>query len=169
MWFLLAACCAALNVFVVPHSHIDTGWLLTVDEYYTQHASYIISNMLTLLQENPLRKFVWSESVYLQRFLEENPDKISVMKQLIAENRIGIAGGGWVMSDDVLVDFESYTRQMEAGHTFYREVLGVTDIKVGWQLDPFGHSSLTGAIFENLGFDYLVFNRIDEDFRVISN
>ena len=105
----------------------------------------------------------------MQRFLREHPEKIAVVKQYIAEGRIGIAGGGWVMSDDVLVDFESYTRQMEAGHTFYREVLGVTDINVGWQLDPFGHSSVTQAVFEKLGFEYLVLNRIDEDFRVFSN
>ena len=166
MWLLLALGCAAVNVFVVPHSHIDTGWLITVDEYYTQYASDIIPNMLTLLSEDPLRKFVWSEAVYLQRYLEENPDKIPILKQYIAEGRIGIVGGGWVMNDEALVDFESYTRQMEAGHNFYREVLGVTDINIGWQIDPFGHTSVSQAIFEELGFDYAVLARIDNDFRV---
>ena len=167
MWLLLALGCAAVNVFVVPHSHIDTGWVWTIDQYYTQHASYIISNMFTLLSEDPLRKFVWSESVFIQRYLTENPQKIPIMKQYIAEGRIGIAGGGWEMSDEALVDFEGHARQMEAGHNFYREVLGVTDIKIGWQLDPFGHTSVTQAIFEDLGFDFAVINRIDEDFRVL--
>ncbi len=49
-----------LQVFLVPHSHIDQGWLRTVDEYrgdvYT-----ILSSVVRALQQNNDRKFVWGD------------------------------------------------------------------------------------------------------------
>jgi alpha-mannosidase II len=38
-----------LRVFVMPHSHVDAGWLLTFDEYYTQQTRGIMSVILLLL------------------------------------------------------------------------------------------------------------------------
>ena len=129
----------------------------------------ILKNIIILLEEKPSLKFVWSEAIYMQRFLVQYPENIPKLKVFIAEGRLEIVGGGWIMNDEALVDFEGLTRQMLAGHRFFNEVLGVSRIPVAWQIDPFGHSSLTPAIFEQMGFDYMVMNRIDEDFRVISN
>ena len=72
------------------------------------------------------------------------------------------------MNDEALTDFEGVTRQMVAGHRFFNATLGVDTIKVAWQLDPFGHSSLTPALFERMGFEYLVMSRISADTRVLS-
>lgn len=33
--------------------------------------------------------------------------------------------------------------------------------KVGWQIDPFGHSNEMATIFAELGFDGLFFTRLD--------
>ena len=70
------------------------------------------------------------------------------------------------MNDEALVDFESLTRQMVAGHRFFKNVLGVTNITTAWQLDPFGYSSLTPALFEKMGFKYLVISRVHRDYKV---
>ena len=164
--FLVFIECCSLNIFMVPHSHIDTGWLKTVDNYYNDSALNILQNMLQLFEEFPDFKFVWSEAVFLQRFLSEFPESIPRLKQLIAEGRLEIVGGGWVMNDEALVDFEVVTRQMVAGHRFFKNVLGVTNITTAWQLDPFGHSSLTPALFEKMGFKYLVISRIHRDYKV---
>ena len=71
------------------------------------------------------------------------------------------------MNDEALVDFEGVVRQMLAGHRFFRDTLGVEYIKVAWQIDPFGHSSLTPALFEKMGFEYMVMARIHGGYRVI--
>ena len=71
------------------------------------------------------------------------------------------------MADEALVCFEEVTRQTLAGHRFFKNVLGVEKISVAWQLDPFGHSSLTPAIFEKMGFEHMVMSRIHEDFKVV--
>ena len=164
--FLVFIECCSLNIFMVPHSHIDTGWLKTVDNYYNDSALNILQNMLQLFEEFPDFKFVWSEAVFLQRFLSDFPENIPRLKQLIAEGRLEIVGGGWVMNDEALVDFESLTRQMVAGHRFFKNVLGVTNITTAWQLDPFGYSSLTPALFEKMGFKYLVISRVHRDYKV---
>jgi hypothetical protein len=51
----------SLELFVVPHSHCDPGWLEPVDYYYNEHVKFILANIITLLQEKPDRRFVWSE------------------------------------------------------------------------------------------------------------
>ena len=38
-----------LNVHLVPHTHDDTGWLLTVDEYYYQKVQYILDTVVQQL------------------------------------------------------------------------------------------------------------------------
>ena len=50
--------------------------------------------------------------------------------------------------------------QTTLGHTFLKKELGVVP-KVGWQLDPFGHSSTQGSLLTSgVGFDALYFGRI---------
>ena len=168
MWyaFIILVACSSLNVFLVPHTHIDAGWIDTPDHYYSIYASPILNNIIRLLDEFPRCKFVWSEAVFLHRFLSEFPASIPKLKQFIAEGRLEIVGGGWVMNDEALVDFEGVTRQIIAGHRFFKEALGVENITVAWQLDSFGHSSLTPALFEKMGFKYLVMSRIHGEYKV---
>lgn len=33
--------------------------------------------------------------------------------------------------------------------------------KIGWQIDPFGHSNEMATIFAQLGYDALMFSRLD--------
>lgn len=33
--------------------------------------------------------------------------------------------------------------------------------KIGWQIDPFGHSNEMATIFSQLGYDALIFSRLD--------
>lgn len=63
LWkFLLLALTDGLKeVYVVPHSHCDPGWIETLDYYYSTKVEDILDNIFVLLEENPERKFVWSE------------------------------------------------------------------------------------------------------------
>ena len=40
-----------LRVFVVPHSHIDPGWLKTVGEYYEEDVKGILETVVTTLSK----------------------------------------------------------------------------------------------------------------------
>ena len=71
-----------INVHLVPHSHDDTGWLKTVDQYYYGSANniqdagvgYIIDTVVTELSKNPERKFVFVEIAFFAMWWEEASD-----------------------------------------------------------------------------------------------
>lgn len=166
IFFMLLQVMAKIKVFVVLHSHNDVGWLETADDYYETQTQYIFNTMLDLLQEDPSLKFSWAEIYFLSRYLSDYPDKKPIIQRLISEKRLEIVGGGWTQNDEALPDYELVLRQMETGFQYLRTELNVTQIKTGWQLDPFGHSSLTAALWEKMGFESLVISRVEMSHRV---
>lgn len=155
----------SVNVYIVPHSHNDAGWLETVDFYYSANCNKTLNNMFTLLSEHDSVKFCWSEVVFLQMWLKEHPEKKPLMEEFIRSGRFEIIGGGWVQNDEALMDFELLIRQMRSGLDYLSETLSVENVKIAWQLDTFGHSSLNAAVWERMGFNTLVFARIDEIYK----
>lgn len=111
-----------LRVFVIPHSHIDEGWLRTVEEYRGE-ANQIMQSVYDALRSNPNRKFTWSEVTYFKQCLkfskilsnftksisnsinpgfEQQPlEKQNIIKYLIQQKRFEIVNGGWISNDEV--------------------------------------------------------------------
>ena len=42
-----------IEVFIVPHTHDDVGWLQSIDEYYIKQVRYILDSVIDNLLENP--------------------------------------------------------------------------------------------------------------------
>ena len=40
-----------LNVWLIPHSHNDPGWLQTVDQYFNSQTRSIITNVVNMLSQ----------------------------------------------------------------------------------------------------------------------
>ena len=158
--FLLSGLVISLNVFIIPHSHNDLGWVETAEDCYLTKVRFQLDNMLTMLSSSLTYKFSFSEMYYLSRYIKDFPEQIPVIKNFISQGRLEIVGGGWAQNDEGLVDFEIALRNIEAGFEFLHRKLGVNRVRVGWQIDPFGHSSLTAALWEKLGYEMLVIWRI---------
>ena len=47
------------------------------------------------------------------------------------------------------------------GHAFLQEEFGIKP-KIAWQLDPFGHSAAHAELLSELGFETMVFARMNE-------
>ena len=56
------------NIHLIPHSHMDPGWVYTVDEYYSLNISRSFNNMLKCLSENKNRTFVICEIIYFLKW-----------------------------------------------------------------------------------------------------
>jgi alpha-mannosidase len=159
-----------LNVHIVPHSHDDVGWLKTVDQYYfgynmsIQHASVhdIIDSVIASLQENPKRTFTYVEQKFFSMWWERQNDAMrDSVRFLVANNQLNFVNGGWCMHDEASTHYMGMIDQTTLGHTFLKNELGVIP-RVGWQLDPFGHSSTQASLMTSrMGFDALYFGRID--------
>ena len=64
---------------MVPHSHDDTGWKKTVDQYYYGSNNtiqgggiqYTLDTVVTELMKNPERKFVFVEIAFFAKWWAE--------------------------------------------------------------------------------------------------
>ena len=58
-----------LEIHVVPHSHCDAGYKKTFDGYLGAEVSSILSSVTQALDADQKRKFIWSESSFLEGWL----------------------------------------------------------------------------------------------------
>lgn len=158
------------NVHVTCHTHDDVGWLKTVDQYFygannsIQHAGvqFILDSVIDALVANPYRKFVYVEQAFFQRWWrEQNSAMRTTVKNLVSTGQLEFINGGWCMHDEAAVHYIDMIDQTALGHKFLIDEFGVVP-RVGWQIDPFGHSSTQAALLSaEVGFDALMFGRID--------
>jgi lysosomal alpha-mannosidase len=64
------------------------------------------------------------------------------------------------MNDEACPYYTQIIDNMMIGHKFLKEELGIT-AKIGWHIDPFGHSSANAALFADMGFDAFFYSRLD--------
>ncbi|XP_008550968.1 lysosomal alpha-mannosidase isoform X2 [Microplitis demolitor] len=160
-----------LNVHLVPHTHDDVGWLKTVDQYYygsrtlTQKAGvqYIIDTVIEALRHDPARKFIYVETAFLWKWWQRQDDKIKEeVKSFINEGRLEIIGGAWSMNDEATTHYHSIIDQSTWGFRRLNDTFGeCARPKIGWQIDPFGHSREQASLFAQFGFDGMFFGRLD--------
>lgn len=82
-----------LVVHVVPHSHVDAGWLETAEEYYINSVSEILTQVLNQLDHNVKRRFVWAETKHFKRWYEalSQLDKSRVLR-VIQDGQLEFVG-----------------------------------------------------------------------------
>jgi hypothetical protein len=160
----------ALNVHLVCHTHDDVGWLKTVDQYFygannsIQFAGvqYILDTVVPNLVANPNRKFIYVEQAFFQRWWREQDVPMqNTVKELVTKGQLEFINGGWCMHDEAGTHYVAMIDQTTLGHRFLKQEFGAVP-KVGWQIDPFGHSSTQASLLSaRVGFTGLFFARID--------
>lgn len=64
------------------------------------------------------------------------------------------------MQDEACPHYEDMIDNMMIGHQFLLKEFGVKP-RIGWHIDPFGHSSANPRLFADMGFDAWFFSRLD--------
>jgi hypothetical protein len=106
------------------------------------------------------------EMAFFSRWWREQDDAMrATVKDIVAAGRLEFIGGGWVMHDEATPYYEDKIDNMAVGHQFLKEELDYVP-SIGWQIDPFGHSSTTAALFSKMGFDGMWFARVDAQDKV---
>lgn len=64
------------------------------------------------------------------------------------------------MNDEACTEYESIIHQLSLGAKFAKEEFNIRP-RVGWHIDPFGHSKQNARIMSEIGYDAFGINRID--------
>jgi len=143
---------SSFDVYIVPHSHDDVGWLRTVDDYYTTTVHYILDTVFSALYENPERRFTQVEITYLEKYYKrQKKAKRDIIKTVISRGQVEFNLGGMTMNDEATTTYVEEVNQMSNGAAFLLQEFGVTP-KSAWHIDPFGHSASTASLWSQMGF-----------------
>ena len=128
---------------MVPHTHDDTGWQVTVDQYFFADVYYVIDTVIPRLAEDPNRKFIYVEIGFFARWWDQQtPKKKALTKTLVERGQLEFINGGWCMHDEASPYYTAMVDQTTRGHMFLKKHFGEYAIPKGtWQIDPFGHSN----------------------------
>ncbi|KDO43591.1 hypothetical protein CISIN_1g0150281mg, partial [Citrus sinensis] len=139
-----------INVHLVPHSHDDVGWLKTVDQYYVGANNSIrgacvqnvLDSVISALFEDKNRKFIYVEMAFFQRWWRQQSKAMKVkVKGLVDSGQLEFINGGMCMHDEASPHYIDMIDQTTLGHWFIKDSFGKLP-RVGWQIDPFGHSAV---------------------------
>jgi len=168
-----------LDVHVVPYTHLDVGWLISAEDYYDRYVKTIIESVIGALEADSSRTFVWDNMYYLSRwwagqkmmaiimfliftpFTDQGPVNKERLKALIGRSQFHFVGGGFVMNDEEGSPYDGVIHQMSAGLRWLNDTLQQDDVKVSWQVDPSGLSTVTPLLFSLAGYEAHVIARID--------
>lgn len=84
------------DVHIVAHTHDDTGYLNTIDEYYESNVRFILTTVVEQLKRNPTRRFTYVEVAFFDRWWSEQTDSVKQdVRDLVAAKQLEFANGGW--------------------------------------------------------------------------
>lgn len=124
---------------------------------------YIIDSVIQALLNNPSRRFIYVESAFFSKWWDEQDDDLrEKVKMLVNEGRLEFVGGAWSMNDEAAAHYQSIVDQFTWGLKFLNDTFGnCARPRIGWQIDPFGHSREQASLFTKMGYDGLFFARLD--------
>ncbi|XP_070254816.1 epididymis-specific alpha-mannosidase [Myotis yumanensis] len=155
-----------IRVFVVPHSHMDVGWLYTVQENMQIYAASVYTSVVRELSLKEHRRFIAVEQEYFRLWWDQfasRTQKLQV-RELLAHGRLEFVSGGQVMHDEAVTHFDDQILQLTEGHGFLYETFGIRP-QFSWQVDSFGASATTPTLFALAGFNAHVISRIDYEIK----
>ncbi|CDW79296.1 glycosyl hydrolases family 38 protein [Stylonychia lemnae] len=157
------------TVHIIPHTHDDVGWIKTVDEFYSgsRQRDYkagvrvVIDGMIQELLRDSKKRFSYVEMKFFSLwFYEQTHEMQDKVRKLVKDGQLEFLNGGWSMHDEACPHFEDMIENMMYGHKFLDQEFGFKP-KIGWSIDPFGHSNTNARFFAEMGFDAWFFARLD--------
>ncbi|XP_064142301.1 epididymis-specific alpha-mannosidase isoform X2 [Loxodonta africana] len=155
-----------IRAFVVPHSHMDVGWVYTVQESMRAYAANVYTSVVEELTRRPQRTFIAVEQQFFRLWWSHvaSDEQRRQVRKLLDTGRLEFVLGGQVMHDEAVTHVDDQILQLTEGHGFLYETFGIRP-RFSWHVDPFGASATTPTLFALAGFDAHLISRIDYDLK----
>jgi alpha-mannosidase len=145
------------TIHMIGNSHIDPVWFWKMNEGL-QEVKATFSSALDRMNEYPDFKFTAS-SIFFYEWIEKiAPLMFEQIKQRVLEGRWEIVGGWYVEPDCNMPAGEAFVRQGLYSQRYLREKFGKV-VKIGFNIDSFGHNSMLPQILKKSGIDFYIFMR----------
>ena len=145
------------QIHMIGNAHLDPVWLWRWPEGLgAMRATF--RSALDRMKETEGFVFTSSQAAMYEWVEKCDPELFEEIKQRVQEGRWVIVGGWWVQPDCNIPGNEGFVRQALYGIRYFQEKFGV-DIRVGYNVDSFGHSGMLPQILKKTGMDYYVFMR----------
>ncbi|KAJ8560009.1 hypothetical protein K7X08_004067 [Anisodus acutangulus] len=122
----------------------------------------VLDSLIPALLGDKNRKFIYVEQAFFQRWrTNQSPELQNTVRQLVNSGQLEFINGGWCMHDEAATHYIDMINQTTLGHRYIKQQFNVTP-RIGWQIDPFGHSAVQAYLLgAEVGFDSLFFGHID--------
>lgn len=145
------------GIHMIGNAHLDPVWLWQWPEGLgAMRATF--RSALDRMKETEGFVFTSSQAAMYEYVEKCDPQLFAEIKERVAEGRWVIVGGWWVQADCNIPGNEGFVRQALYGVRYFKEKFGI-DIRVGYNVDSFGHSGMLPQILKKSGMDYYVFMR----------
>ena len=146
-----------ITVHMIGNAHIDPVWLWRAEEGF-RVVRETCQAALERMEETPEFVFCRSSAATYKWLEEREPELFEKIRQRVKEGRWNVVGGWWEQPDCNTPCGESFVRQALYGKRYFQEKLGA-DVRVGYNVDSFGHAGTLPQILKKCGLDYYCFFR----------
>jgi alpha-mannosidase len=146
------------KVFLVPNFHpASCGWLTTFSRERVYCANSYLDH-LDRVRDDPQYAFVLSEVNNIIAIMNFQPERISELKQRVAEKRVEMVNAYFLESTINLSGGEALVRLGVEGLRWYEQVFGLRP-KYSWNIDVCGTHDQMPQIASGLGLEALIYTR----------
>ena len=146
------------TIFLVPHTHYDAIWAFNKQDYFYINADLILKDAADLANKTSDYKFTIEQTFLLEYVEKYNPSLFSQIRDLIMRDKIEIASGQYLLSDNMIPHGEVLIREIAEGKKYVKDKFG-KDVVVGWGADEFGFNAQWPQILKECGYRFFAFRR----------
>ncbi|OIK85199.1 alpha-mannosidase [Oenococcus oeni] len=145
------------KAYLVNHTHWDREWYFTTEDALVL-SEQLFTEVLVELQKDKAANFCLDgQSSIVDEYVEIHPEKITCIKELVAEGRLFI-GPWYTQTDGLLPDAESIIRNLVIGINDTKKYYG-EPMMIGYLPDTFGFNAQLPTLLNQVGIDSFIFWR----------
>jgi alpha-mannosidase len=126
-----------------------------------ENVNIILDTVIDALLNDPTKKFTYVEMKFFSMWFYRQDEFLKeLVRGLVKQGRLEFVNAGWSMHDEANTHYEDQINNMMYGHEFLLKEFNYKP-RIGWHIDPFGHSNANARLFADMGFDAYFFARLD--------